>query len=124
MTKTPELDAVWKKRLLERVSDLQSRKNQTTNWGTRLAIRTTPNFLALVHKAAGTRNINLGAYIRRSVARQLARDLGMPIKDVLKLTPYPAEYGKRLPASNFILTGNGGRIAPPDDGAGFGDWDN
>lgn len=115
-------DAVWKRRLLDRVEELGQRPEQTTKWGTRLTVRVIPAFLALIHAAAGARGMTVGGYIRRSVAKQLAIDLDMPIEDILRLTPYPSVYGSLLPPKEKCIYNGRGRTAVYDDGTGYGDW--
>lgn len=114
-------------RLMARMQERMGQKApQTTNWGSRLAIRATPRFLALVHQAAMARDISMGAYVRRCVTAFVCSDLDLPYDEVLAMSPYPSAYGKSKPdKENTELYRGGksrGRVAVPDDGEGFGQW--
>lgn len=120
MTQPPP--PAWKLKLLRRISDLESMDISSTDWGGRLVTRVTPAFMAKLHQAASRRNITIGAYIRRSVIKQLSIDLDEEPQQLLALTPYPTPYsGGKLPAE-FYKQGRNGRILVPDNGEGYGDW--
>lgn len=114
---------IWKTRMLERLNDIEASTDATTGWGGRLVTRITPQFMAMLHRAASARGLTIGGYVRRAVSKQLATDLGVPISQVLRISPYPGPYGGgRLPAE-FYRKGRNGRVAVPDDGTGYGDWE-
>lgn len=113
----------WKGRLLERADDLEKlgRRKQTTTWGTRLAVRTTPTFLSFVHRAAKARGMSVGGYLRRAVAKQLSKDLGIPWLEIISHTPYPSYYqSQKFPPEKSAHRLGARTIA--DDGEGYGDW--
>lgn len=112
------MEEEWKHRLLQRADDMGSKSpvNRTTMWGTRLAMRTTPTFLAVIHGCAKARDMNISSYVRRAVAKQVAKDLGVPWERILEMTPFPSSYN----GSRAKRMENG--IAVPDTGEGFGDW--
>lgn len=113
------MDEEWKRRILQRADDLTSPAaiKRTTAWGTRLAMRTTPQFLELVRGCAEARGMNISSYVRRAVAKQIAKDLRMDWLEVLALTPHPSTFnGSTSPRANER------GVALPDDGTGFGDW--
>ena len=112
----------WADRLLQRADDAAptSKKKRTGKWGTYLAIRATPEFIQLLHVVCEQRDISLGGYMRRAIAKQMAKDLNLPWDEVLSLTPHPPKYGSNRPVKAEPGKGN---IGLPDDGTGFGDWD-
>lgn len=123
---TPRTRHEWEERLLKRVDALE-KKPLTTMWGSRINLRTTPQFLALIHRAAFARDMNLGSYIRRCVAKQIAADLDMTWEEVLALTPKPLKYGQvsysgRKAEMEAAAKGVDKPHMLPDDGEGFGEW--
>jgi hypothetical protein len=117
----PGLRPDWADRLLQRADDTppKAKRKRSGKWGTYIGTRATPEFIALIHEACSQRDINLGAYIRRAVAKQVAKDLGVTWEEVLMYTPYPCSYtGNR---SLRVVAGTA-NTAEPDDGSGFGDW--
>jgi hypothetical protein len=80
-----------------------------------VAIGLTPGYAAFLDRAAQGRGISRLSYIRRAVARQVARDLGVPWVEVLAVSQPPVPWGE----NNRVDQGR-----RQDDGEGFGDWSN
>lgn len=112
---------IWKRRLADYVMDDQTKKAEAKRvkepnggWTSEMRARVSPPFMRLVHQAAKMRGMTYGAYIRRCVAYRLSEDLGIPVAEILALTPYPSAYGGKSAAP---------KPEPrPDDGSGFGSW--
>ena len=75
------------------------------------------DFRALVMAACRKRDISVVGYVRRAVARQIAKDLNLPFEEVCLNFPAPSALGRRT--YEIVVSG-----PPPDDGTGFGDWNN
>jgi hypothetical protein len=124
--------ADWRSKAFAAVEKAEKKRvPQTTAWGAQYHIRMTRPFRAFMKAAAETRGISMSGYARRALAKQIAADLGMPLVELLALTPYPPAFGKRLPdeAHQGIekRARRDGRVMHvtvclPDDGTGFGDW--
>ena len=88
----------WRTKALEDVArGEQKRRLQTTRWGSQFHIRLTPTYKSLLRAAAEARGITIVGYIRRAVAKQVAKDLEMDWDEVLIHSPYPAPFGNILP---------------------------
>ena len=119
----PKMDQ-WRNKLLQRAEDLEhlGLTKETTTWGNRLAVRITPKYLSFVHRAARDRNISVGGYVRRAVAKQVAKDLGISWLEVIAYSPYPSYYqSQKFPPEKSAHRLGARTIA--DDGEGYGDWD-
>lgn len=105
----------WEQRLLERVAQREQSKARQVNARRATAMQTfvDTGYIRLLHAAAEHRDISVGGYIRRAVARQIAEDLNMDWRTVLQYGPMPVGYGKR-----------GRAVKKNDDGTGFGNWGN
>lgn len=91
----------------------------------------TPQFKSMLRQASIARGITIVGYIRRAVAKQIAKDLGLDWDEVIIHSPYPAAFGHLLPDEDHrmyvVREKRDGRKHPsreavPDDGTGFGDW--
>lgn len=100
----------------DQTAKAQARRMKEPNggWSSEMRARVSPAFMRFVHQAAKKRGMTYGAYIRRCVAFQMAKDLGIPVGDLLALTPYPSTYGSKSARPKAEPT--------PDDGTGFGSW--
>lgn len=115
----------WEKNIVERVAEhshstealVKRRKKDNTQWGAYVRTRVTREFSLLMHRAAEGRGISVGGYIKRSVAVMIARDLGLPLTEVLKHSPFPGPYLTH-PYGSARGSGRNG----PDDGSGYGSW--
>lgn len=122
----------WREKALAAVARTeQKRRLQTTRWGSQFHIRLTPTFKSLLRLAAESRGITIVGYVRRAVAKQVAKDLELDWDEVLIHSPYPAAYGEILPDDAHRLYVKRERRdgvvlsvleSVPDDGTGFGDW--
>lgn len=78
-------------------------------------VRADPQFRLLLNAAARSRDISVQGYMRRALARQIAKDLGIDWHSVLAYCAAPAPWNK----AHKAYTKRGA-----DDGTGYGDWDN
>lgn len=107
----------WRNNVIERVRlrDQSKPHAVTKRRGVALQTFVDPPFLGAVRQAAQARGIGVGAYMRRSVAKQVAKDLGLDWRVLLRGTPAALPWGERHKPNT---------PAAYDDGQGFGNWDN
>lgn len=107
----------WRDNVIERVQRREATKSHQVRKRRGVALQTfvDPPFLFAVRRAAEARGIGVGAYIRRAIARQVAKDSGLEWTTLLVHTPAPVPWGERHDP------GSGRRY---DDGQGYGNWDN
>ena len=111
---------VWKREVWERVLADQTEKadkariSRHGGWVDVLSFRADRRFRKMVQLAAKGRNISMGGYMRRAIAKQIAQDSGVELSTILALTPFPSEYGKKSaqPKDKPV----------PDNGEGYGKW--
>lgn len=107
----------WEERVLQRVR-ARKRKNPGAGRNRRdymVKVWFDDPFRLLLDEAAKRRNITLSGYTRRALAAFVAKDLGIPITEVLKHASKPTDYGTAYPRP-------GKPIRSVDDGEGYGDW--
>lgn len=109
----------WEDRVNEMVKNRTGRKKSGDGRGRgfQTNFRVTANFKALLHQAAQSRDMAVGAYVRRAVAAFVSKDTGTPMAEILKGLPAPQGFGQ----SHFQRATNKAQ-APDDDGTGFGTW--
>lgn len=78
-------------------------------------------FSLLLKQAAASRGIALGSYVRRCIARQIAKDLGVDWTEVLVHCAAARPHGSTPPGAG---AGEWGVKRSFDDGQGFGNWQN
>jgi hypothetical protein len=78
-------------------------------------------FAVLLKQAAASRGIAVGSYVRRALARQIAKDLGIDWTEVLKHCAAARPHGSVPPGA---APGSFGVHRSFDDGEGFGNWNN
>lgn len=107
----------WQERLLKMMEDAESTSRRSAEGirKGRLNISCDDEFVALLHAAARTRNINAAAYARRAITAFAAADLGIEPEQMLQYAPAPSTYGR---GRNTFSTK---RTA--DDGTGYGVWE-
>jgi hypothetical protein len=77
-------------------------------------------FTIMLKAACSARGISIGAYTRRALAKQIAKDLGVDWTLPLSFCAAPTPYGSRQAGA----VGKWGIERALDDGTGYGDWDN
>ena len=110
----------WQRNALEKVDALMEETKKKTKKGfdyrgARFALRVSPTFIALTHRAAIARNISLAGYIQRALARQLADDLDIPVREILAAATAPGVYDVNSGVHRYVPKG-------PDTGEGHGTW--
>lgn len=114
----------WEQRLMKRIQSNPKKRRSEGKWGTAISFSASLELRHLLAKVCQERDINRSGYIRRAVVRQVARDLNMPVQEVLRLTPKPTRWG--VTAAPRVQKGVKGAQTwefPPDDGTGFGRWE-
>lgn len=107
----------WEERVLERVEkSLQSKGHvaqKRRKWS--LQIFADTEYGLLLREAAKRRGMTMASYVRRAVAARVARDLGLPMREVTRwcaaVTPWDGEARPGQP-----------RVKTSDDGTGWGEW--
>jgi hypothetical protein len=109
----------WRERVIANVRHVQAEKSAVRTQGRRKAqiqVFFDPEFLSALHIVAKGRGMSIGAYARRALAKQIAKDMGVDwtllLKHCARVTPYGSRPPGRAP--------NGEKTA--DDGLGYGDW--
>jgi len=128
----PEQDKIWKQRMVDKVGKSEARRTRQRRRDKeyQFHVQATRPLLQAVRAAAKLRGISASGYIRRAVTKQTAKDLGVSWESLLKETPYPAAYGKKMAPPEKVRysvegsTDISDRLASPDDGTGYGDWSN
>jgi len=111
----------WQEEVLDRVRASERKKNPS---GRRLASTTIdydPPLAILLKQAAEARDIGVGSYVKRALAKQIAKDLGIDWTEVLIHCAQAREYGSKPPGAR---KSEFGVRRTYDDGEGFGDWTN
>lgn len=110
-------DPNWRENAVRRVQEHARKYSAVKRQGRRRAQVQAffdPPFLTSLQIAAKMRGMSVGSYVRRSIARQIARDLGIDWTLLLRYCAKPTGYDERgRPAKGSY-----------DDGTGFGDWAN
>ena len=128
----PVLDKAWKRRIVEKVpeNERDRKRWRDAHRGPEFHIRLSVPFRRMIIAAAKARGISLTGYIRRAVARQVAKDLGLEWEYVLAHCAYPPAFGKTMPPQDKLVYRVEGsrrvadRLSTVDDGTGYGDWTN
>lgn len=109
----------WEDRLIDRVRESQRKSQARTSKGKRTwsnQVYADIDYGHYVRQAAQGRGISIGAYIRRAVAYQVARDLGIPVTEILRHAAAPMPFGQQgtPPGVKMHRTF--------DDSTGYGEW--
>jgi hypothetical protein len=112
-------DPNWRENALRRVRERQTKKHPNVRARRRgvLQLFFDPEYMLYLDEAARRRGMSVGSYGRRAVATWVARDLGIPVTEILQHCAEVSPYGSKAP----------GGPRPPgvktqDDGEGYGDW--
>lgn len=110
----------WQERAIARVR-ARERKSSVVRQARRrgvLQLFFDTEFVALLDAAAFKRGMSLGAYGRRALAKQIAKDLEIdwriPLSYCARVSPYGSRPSGRTPKGEKTM----------DDGEGYGDWSN
>ncbi len=120
----------WQDRINQKVREhntLEQKTRRSSPNVRRLQITVQKEFLTDLHKVCEARGISLAGYMRRSIAKQVALDLGVPVTEVAKGFGYPAAYGEfwpplRYQVRHFNEDGTKNNSVLPDDMTGYGEW--
>ena len=104
----------WQNRLLAMVHASEATSVKRAERPSLGNVRADPEFRVLLNRAARARDISVQGYMRRALAKQIAKDLGMDWRQILAFCAAPAPWGKAHKAYS---------VRGPDDGEGYGDWD-
>lgn len=105
----------WQDRLLKTVHESEKTSVKTGERASLGNVRADPQFRVLLNSAARSRNISIQAYMRRALAKQIAKDLGVDWRNVLAFCAAASPWDKGH--KTYTVRGS-------DDGTGYGDWDN
>lgn len=111
----------WQEEVLDRVRESQKTKNKAGRRAANIQIDYDLEMQFLLKRAAEARGIGIGSYVKRSLAKQIAKDLGMEWTEVLAYCAQAREYGSKPPGARKSQYGVRRTY---DDGEGFGDWTN
>lgn len=106
----------WEDRTLEKVQQFLDARYPQGRRGVNIQLYFDQPFMIYLRKAAKKRGISINGYGRRALAKQIAKDLGLPWETVLAHCPKPAGFGQPS------VTAKGPSTKTRDDGLGFGDW--
>lgn len=102
----------WERTLAQKMVDgdreRERRRGKLKRFDTYLPL----DLLQNVEHCARERGIGRAGYIRRALAVQVAKDLGLDWKEVAASSPVPMEWGSRKKSDSNLR----------DDGRGFGEW--
>ena len=110
----------WQERLLETVrARQQEAMRRSKNGGSSLRegqmhIYASSAWLTLLRRAARERDISMVSYVRRAASAFISYDLGVPLVDVVALTPAARQHNTAV--------GGAKEATQPDDGEGYGSW--
>jgi len=114
-------DPMWKRNILAKVKESQATKNQAGRRNANIQVDYDPPMQILLKRAAEARGIGIGSYVKRAIAKQIAKDLGIPWTDILIHCAQARPYGSKPPGARKSQFGVRRTF---DDGEGFGDWTN
>lgn len=114
-----EVDSLpnWRENAIETTEKSRKKSFRRDHRSVRQYIYVDAPFRVALTEAAKLRNISIAGYLRRSVAKQIAKDLGIDWKDILVFTGRPMKFG-----TSTLEKGESPHMR--DDGEGYGDWDN
>lgn len=107
----------WRENALETATESRKKNFRKAHRMVRQYIYVDAPFRQALIEAAKSRNISIAGYLRRSVAKQIAKDLGIDWKDILVFTGKPMRFG-----TSTFEKGESPHVR--DDGEGYGDWNN
>lgn len=113
----------WRERLLEKVevSQRKGTNHRKARRSAQVQVFFDPPFMHAIKEAARARDISVGPYVRRAIAKQVAKDLGIEWEILLEHCAAPSPYGSKPPGAR---AGTFGVPRSFDDGEGYGDWSN
>lgn len=111
----------WREEVLAAVQQSQRTKNKAGRRNANIQVDYDPPMQIMLKKAAEARGIGIGSYVKRAIAKQIAKDLGLDWTEVLVHCAQAREYGSKPPGARKTQFGVRRTY---DDGEGFGDWTN
>jgi len=115
-------DPHWQEQVLERVRRTQQTpRKKSVRRKANIQVDYDPPLQFMLKQAAEARGIGIGSYVRRAIAKQIAKDLNIPWTEVLQHCASAKPYGSVPPGAK---RGQFGVRRTVDDGEGYGDWTN
>lgn len=104
----------WQRIALERVKARQKKTKRHTERSSGTLVTYDDPLRPLLDEACRRRNMSMQGYARRALGAFIARDLGLPLSEVLSNMPTPTPYRAG--------GGSGRKDRTHDDGRGMGPW--
>lgn len=111
----------WQEAVLDKVREDQRTKNKAGRRHATVQVDYDPQMQFMLKQVAEARGIGIGSYVRRALAKQIAKDLGIDWTEVLVHCAQARDYGSRPPGARKSQFGVRRTY---DDGEGYGDWTN
>lgn len=113
----------WEERVIEGINaqEREKKRKRGRTWDVSILIWFDMPYRKVLKMAADSRGMSISGYVRRATAAFISHDLGLPYKDIVRHTPYPAPHtGAMTRTDGTSPRDMKGRQM--DNGTGFGDW--